>query len=310
MAKPELPADVLRAALLREFAIDAAELAPLSHGVDTEAAGLRVRASDGSLWFAKLRRGRFAEVALALPAFLAASGIHQVVAPREARDQRLCASLGELELAVYPFAPGANGMDLGLSDAHWLALGRAVRRIHDTPLPAALAERIRRVGPTRFAGALRELLARGAAELADHRARLDRTLDVLERGQGPLGGPSRELAICHSDLHAANLLLASDGGLVIVDWDEPILAPRERDLMFVGGGYYGNRRSPEEETAMFRRGYGEAAIDPERIRFFRCERAIEDLVLDCEDGTPDSRRRIANILAPGIGSLDRALASD
>ena len=25
-------------------------------------------------------------------------------------------------------------------------------------------------------------------------------------------------------------------GIYIVDWDEPIMAPKERDLMFIGGG--------------------------------------------------------------------------
>jgi len=307
MAKPTLPEDVLRAALDREFAIDARALAPVQRGIDTAAAGLRVRASDGREWFAKLRRGRFAESALAFAAFLAESGIREVVGPVATRDGRRCAALGELELAVYPFAPGANGLDVGLSEAHWLALGRALRRIHAVALPAALAARIRRDGPTRFAGALRKLLAENAPPLAAHRARLERALDRFERGFADLRARPRPLAPCHSDVHAGNLLLADDGGVAIVDWDEPILAPRERDWIFVAGGYYGNRCAPEQEEALFRRGYGDVALDPLVRGAYACERVVEDLVGHYEEGTAESLGRVANILAPG-GTLDRALA--
>ena len=307
MAKPELPEAVLRAALRREFAIEAEQLESLSHGIDTEAAGLRVGASDGSEWFAKLRRGRFAEIALALAAFLARTGIAEVVAPIATLDGRRCASLGELELAVYPFVQGTNGLDVELSEAHWLALGRALRRIHGVALPGALAALIRRQTPTRFAGALRALLAQSAPPLAAHCEPLQRALDRLERGAAELRARPREVVACHSDIHAGNLLLGGDGSLAIVDWDEPILAPRERDVMFIGGGYYANRCSPEDERSRFLRGYGEVPFDPHTLATFRCERVIEDLVLNCEEGTPEALGRIANILSRG-GTLERALA--
>jgi Ser/Thr protein kinase RdoA (MazF antagonist) len=42
--------------------------------------------------------------------------------------------------------------------------------------------------------------------------------------------------LCHADLHTWNVLVDSVGDLWIADWDEAVLAPRERDLMFVVGG--------------------------------------------------------------------------
>jgi hypothetical protein len=41
--------------------------------------------------------------------------------------------------------------------------------------------------------------------------------------------------LCHGDVHIANVLIDAVGRLLIVDWDQPVLAPRERDLMFVMG---------------------------------------------------------------------------
>src|SRR4030095_1546082 len=47
---------------------------------------------------------------------------------------------------------------------------------------------------------------------------------------------SMEFVLCHTDIHPGNLLIDTRGTLFIVDWDYPMLAPKERDLMFIGGG--------------------------------------------------------------------------
>src|SRR2546421_608581 len=42
--------------------------------------------------------------------------------------------------------------------------------------------------------------------------------------------------LCHADIHTNNVLLDADGAVWIVDWDDTLLAPQERELMFVVGG--------------------------------------------------------------------------
>jgi spectinomycin phosphotransferase len=90
-----------------------------------------------------------------------------------------------------------------------------------------------------------------------------------------------ELVVCHSDLHAGNLLIA-ESKFFIVDWDNPILAPKERDLMFVGGGQMNNWCSPREEETLFYRGYGEARVDSVALSYYRFERIIQDIAAYCE----------------------------
>jgi spectinomycin phosphotransferase len=51
--------------------------------------------------------------------------------------------------------------------------------------------------------------------------------------------------LCHADLHTWNVLVDGDGRLWLVDWDEAILAPRERDLMFLVGGIVDLAQAPE-----------------------------------------------------------------
>ena len=63
-----------------------------------------------------------------------------------------------------------------------------------------------------------------------HTARLPATL------QRRLQTQAQDWVVCHADLHNGNSLIAKDGALYIVDWDTAMLAPPERDLMFVGSG--------------------------------------------------------------------------
>ena len=61
-----------------------------------------------------------------------------------------------------------------------------------------------------------------------------------------------EFALCHADIHTANILITPEQDMVIVDWDDTLLAPKERDLMFVLGGDAFQTR----EVRLFLEGYG------------------------------------------------------
>ena len=82
--------------------------------------------------------------------------------------------------------------------------------------------------------------------------------------------------VCHADIHTHNVLLDGDGRLYIVDWDETLLAPKERDLMFVGAGIDGPKYGPRE-TALFYQGYGDVSPDPLAIAYYRIEWGVQDL---------------------------------
>jgi spectinomycin phosphotransferase len=87
--------------------------------------------------------------------------------------------------------------------------------------------------------------------------------------------------LCHSDIHPGNLFIDPKGPLYLVDWDYPMLAPKERDLMFIGGGQGYVRISAAEEEALFYPHYGPPAIDPVALAYYRCERNLVDLSVEC-----------------------------
>jgi spectinomycin phosphotransferase len=99
---------------------------------------------------------------------------------------------------------------------------------------------------------------------------LARTEDLGRRLQESL--PERVL--CHADIHTANVLVTAAGGLFIVDWDQPIFAPKERDLMFVLGMPGADSSRAE---SMFFRGYGPTRANPLALAYYRYEWVVQEI---------------------------------
>ncbi len=296
LERPDLPDHRIAAGLQDAYGLRVSDLAFLPLGADLNTAVYRVTANNNTPYFVKLRRGPFDEIVVMTPKFLSDQGIAQIIAPLPARNGQLWAELDPFKVILYPFIAGGDGYEVELADDQWIALGTALKRIHGVVLPPMLAKRIpRETYPRRWRDSVVTFLARVAEEsfadpvaarmaaflhakrtevrdLVDRAARLAHTL----RTRPP------EFVLCHSDLHAGNVLIAADGALYIVDWDAPILAPKERDLMYAGGGQFANRRTPQEEEALFYRGYGATVIDPAALAYYRYERIVEDIAVECE----------------------------
>jgi spectinomycin phosphotransferase len=108
-----------------------------------------------------------------------------------------------------------------------------------------------------------------------HRA--EHLSEVLEKKRTPF-------VLCHADIHAWNMLIQSDGTFYIVDWDTLILAPKERDLMFIASGLFGKARTPEQEETLFYKSYGsQQQVDPVALAYYRCDRIVRDIAEYCEE---------------------------
>jgi spectinomycin phosphotransferase len=144
-------------------------------------------------------------------------------------------------------------------------------------------------------------------------------LDLVERTEqlaAALKAQVPAFVVCHSDLHAGNLHITGDGTLYIVDWDNPILAPKERDLMYAGAGLCGAGRRPQEEEALFYMGYGQTVVDTAALAYYRYERIIQDIAVYCEqlllsgeggeDRVPSLHYLASNFLPDGTIEIARA----
>ena len=296
LERPNLQDARIIACLQEDYGVDVVQLAFLPLGADMNTAVYRVVAEDETPYFFKLRSGIFDETSVALPKFLYDKGLAQIIAPLATKSGQLWANADVFKTILCPFVDGRNGYEVDLSDRQWADLGAALKRIHTTVLPTELIRRIQR---ETYAPQGREIVKTFLERIDDDtfddpiavqlaaflRAKRDEILDLVARAEGlaqSLQARSPEFILCHSDLHAGNILIDAIGTLYIVDWDNPILAPKERDLMAIGGGLMGNWRPSEEEELQFYQGYGQAQVDPRALAYYRYERIIQDIAAYCE----------------------------
>jgi spectinomycin phosphotransferase len=295
LTKPDVSDDTIIACLHDRFGLCITHVSFLPLGADVNSAVYRLTAEGGTPYFLKLRSGNFDEMAVAIRAFLHDRGIRQVIAPIATTTRTLWARAQGFDWILYPFFEGKNGFEVALSKAQWIALGASIKAVHTTLLPAALAERMPR---EEYSPRLRNIVKAfdkqveqglyadpTAASLAAFWiAKRDEILRIVERAEQlahALHNRAAELVVCHSDLHGGNVLLGADDEVAIVDWDEPILAPKERDLMFIGGGI-GDIWNTDQEAAWFYQGYGQAEIDPIALSYYRYERIVADIAAYAE----------------------------
>jgi len=327
LEKPDVPDEKLIACLHNHYGLRVTQIAFLPLGNDVNTAVYRVVADDATPYFLKLRRGAFDETTVAIPRFLHDQGIAQIIAPIATTVGRLWTRMDVFAMILFPFVAGENGVAAPLSERQWIDLGAALRRIHTTAVPPALKRRIpheqyapywrdlvrtfqARVEVAAFTDPIAVALAAFLRDRRDEISHLIERADVLGaalRAQEP------DAILCHADLHAANVLIDANGALYIVDWDTLIVASKERDLMFIGGGVASVWNSAREE-ALFYRGYGRTEVDLLALAYYRYERIVEDIAAYCEEllltdeGGADRERRLRSVLGQFLPNKVVAIA--
>ena len=296
LQKPDIDENKLILCVRERYGLNVAQVIFLPLGADPNAVVYRAVTDDATSYFLKLRRGVFDEISVLLPKFLSDQGIGQVIIPHTTSAGELWTHWDAYTLILYPYIEGQNGYRVALTDRQWFDFGAALKAVHTAILPPGLAGRIvREAYSPQWREMARQALSYAttgtfqdpvAIKTADFmNAKRNETLDLLQRTDHlaqVLQTHSPEFVLCHSDAHAGNILIGDDGALYIVDWDNPILAPKERDLMFIGGaqGFIG--LTAQEEVTRFYRGYGDTQIDFAALAYYRYERIIDDIAVFCQ----------------------------
>ena len=332
LEKPDLPDEHIVACLQKAYALSVRHISFLPLGADTNTAVYRAVTDAQTPYFVKLRRGTFDEMSVVLPKALSDLGIRQIITPLPTNTGQLWTPLDVFMVILYPFVEGENGYERPLSDHQWIDLGRALKQIHTAVVPPAILNRLQRENyDPQWCNIVKEFLqqiekdtfhepiaARLATFLKTKRDQIVELVARTERLALILEPRSLAYILCHADIHAGNILLDANNSLYIVDWDTPILAPKERDLMFIGGALLGNGRTPQEEERLFYQGYGQPEIDPVALAYYRYERIIQDIASFCQhiflttgadDDRAQSLRYLIGNFAPG-SVLDVAYQSD
>ena len=297
LEKPQIRDDLIISRIEEEYNLQVTELTFLPLGADLGTAVYRVISDDRTAYFLKLRKG-FDEVIVTVPLFIKSQGVEEIIVPFETRSKQGWADFGEYKMILYPFIDGKDGFERELTDTHRKTLGAALRRIHTVQIPPGLKRLIpRETFSPQWRESLKSLqreiehnspIDSVAMQLADfmksRQGEITRLIERTEQLASTIQSQTLEFVLCHSDIHGGNILIPTDGQLpvlYIVDWDNPILAPRERDLMFIGGGIDNIWKSKREE-GVFYEGYGKTDDNLTALAYYRYQRIIEDLVVVAE----------------------------
>lgn len=317
--------DQIRRWVAGDFGIELNEVAPVGDGGDAAAQLWRARTATGDTYAVKLTTGGSA-AGLLLPALLAGSGVPGVGAPVCSRTAGLWSDRAAGRLSVTPWLSDRRALGGGMTPEHWMSLGALLSQVHGTrlsgPVVTALPRDIQHPdAEVAAAEALDRRLRPGtpaagdgpADPIAEAVTRLwrrgrDRVHAVMSRADAlglVLRSRPAEPVVCHGDPHLGNVLLGGGDRVWLIDFDDAVVAPAERDLMFFRGGVlaFAPVRSAEHEA--FFVGYGRVEIDPDRLAYYRCVRALQDLVDPVGQavdvgGCPAPDRAIALKIAEGV----------
>jgi spectinomycin phosphotransferase len=279
--------------LAADYGINVATLVSLALGADREASIYKAQGNNQSCYFVKLKRGHNHDISSAILLLLYEAGIENMIPPLKTTKGQLNQRMDDFTLIVYPFVEGQDGFSRNLTDDQWVTLGKALKKVHEINVPLSIQGQIRQEA---YSPKWREILLSlythieetepGGDEIAlklrifmkENATTIHQLLGRAEQLGQKLRKQSPEFVLCHSDIHGGNVLIDQNEAIYIVDWDDPVMAPKERDLMFIGGGVANVWNKPDEEKAFYK-GYGKTEVNREILAYYRYERIVEDIAL-------------------------------
>jgi spectinomycin phosphotransferase len=240
-----------------------------------------VRSRDAQRFVKLIPESRYSvnlEAGLPVQLALRDAGITEVPRPITSVDGRLSIRTDGALLAVYEYVNARHTRDFPLE-----ALVDLIGRVHGAQLGVAVPpETFGDATTDRLEAAIGDLLAGSWSD--PHRPSVVRELGPIE---GELrsdiaayrelveelrAGADGERVITHGDA-PWNVMVARSGGIFLVDWDDVLLAPRERDSWF----HLLDRHEAAQFLARYRLVFRDYRVDERFFAYYLLRRYAEDL---------------------------------
>jgi spectinomycin phosphotransferase len=277
-------------------------------GADASSVVYRVETAEGKQFLLKGRKPeQFNPASVLVPRQLWLERVPNVLSPLVTHNQSFWASEHGWTWSLFPYVQARMAVETGLTADQWSTLGLTLKRIHTMQLALDTSRLVptESYRPSRYDSLPR--LAEACRKASDDpikrdfcglwSSQQDAIAELMRRSEAlasELKSDPRPLVLCHADFHVWNILVSRDDGLWIVDWDETILAPKERDLMFVVGSIARNLVS-DGQAQSFLQGYGNPNVDDLALAYYRSAWALQDLAAYGED----------IFFSPGLGEESR-----
>ncbi|UTE78433.1 aminoglycoside phosphotransferase family protein [Rossellomorea sp. KS-H15a] len=317
LRQPEFNEEQIIGGLKEHFNVAAKEVKFLPIGHDPKAAVYRVAGWNGEVFFLKMIKGSFDDTGIRIVHSLSTQGIDAVIPPMPTSSHELAVHHEGYHWILSPFVDGRTGFESSLSEQQSVRFGQILKSIHSAGVPHDLQVQLRQEDfSSPWCEKVRELDREMDADLPRDKVagnlidfwkrKRGNILTLVERteelGQRLQDHDKSGFVLCHGDIHPGNVMIDGDSKLFIVDWDDPVMAPVERDLMFpgVGLGLCFKDESPEH-IDLFYKGYGEVEVNPVLLAYYRNERVVADIVsygmqLINEEGNLEDRKNGLRLL--------------
>ena len=288
---PKIRVKQLMSCLQEQYALKFAFIDFLPLGLDYSASVYRAVSESGTPYLVKAKSGVLYEPSFFVPSYLRNKGIASVVAPTLTKDNSLWTQLENWTVIVYPFIDGDSSWS-GMKEVHWERVGNTFNKVHNTIFEPDILDLLKKetFNVTKYVERIRDFevqhIQKQIIENTPeqvlcsvwlmNQSKINKSIDFLKRLASQLQKRTLSFVVCHADLHPANVLRDSVGNVFVVDWDEVMMAPKERDFIFLNEtSFYGLESN---SITSFLKGYGPTEIDWVILTYYKLERAIQDLI--------------------------------
>jgi len=272
-----------------EYGISVSSIEKLNIGFDQNTKVYKLYSRSSDEYFLKIRFGVFNESSLTVPLWINNNiKPKNIIDPVKTISKKNFIKLTSLYIILYPFIHGQSGWDKALTNSQFIDLGKFLYNLHSIELPN---EYIKLMPIEKYDSKFRENVKNILSNTNNNNDPLvidffnelykkkDTIAKIVNEIEMLLCHEKKEpfkYCLCHGDIHAGNVLI-NEKSFFVIDWDTIILAPKEKDLMFIGGGI-GNKWNKQEEIECFYTGYGKnVEINKNLVKYFRYERIMQDI---------------------------------
>jgi len=245
LTEPHIDKHLLKTRLQDAYALSVASMTFIPKGESSW--GYRLADAAGTAYFLRLcPHGAVSrEVLYLVDTLYNDCHLWAAVAPQPAQDGALLVEVEQYDAILFPFIDGVTFADRHPSPAALFELGQVLAQLHRCQVPQHLYPAVEHFD-IRARELFLNVLWEANRDVAEDNAFRREARTLLRPATHKLLGLLRaqellqsvvrrtplHYVICHGDPTPGNLIISAAEQLRLVDWDDAILAPKEKDLSF------------------------------------------------------------------------------
>lgn len=200
--------------------------------------------TDTEEYFVKIHKDVLkADIRFELSNRLYNAGIKNITNPIKNINNELTFPFDTYQTALFKFIPGHNASERPMTKDEKFSIGILLGKIHTAKINISdldLKEDFIYGNVTRLQDALIvsegfltsdvEYKRKTAMLLLENKDKILKRIELMENLGKELRGSRLELVPCHGEPHKWNTMIADTGEVFLIDWDDSLIAPKEKDL--------------------------------------------------------------------------------